>query len=192
MKRNDFEDEDNQGSEIIEAKIVKTSSIDTALQEKAQITNALDLINRYYGGDILINHKLNDKLELSVVLRLKQAWALDATDGQACSFAGISVGTLNAWLAKHPDLAEERTRLKELPMLKARATIIAGLDDFDHAFKYAERKAPEEFKERKAMEHTVRPMGERLDELEQARNASVVQTQTITQVDDSNDDEQVF
>lgn len=70
---------------------------------------------------------------------------------QECRFlAGISEDQLKYFRKIHPEFSAILEEMRTMPAIKARGTLIKALDVDPHlAFKYLERKLPEEFKERK-------------------------------------------
>jgi len=76
-----------------------------------------------------------------VLEKLKEAFLLGCTDGEACLFADISVPTLYNYQASNPGFLELKEQWKENPFILARQTINKGLrTDHDHALRYMERK----------------------------------------------------
>jgi len=55
--------------------------------------------------------------------KLKEAFSADASDEEACAWAGIHTATFYDYLNKYPDFAEQRTALKKLPRLHAKWTV---------------------------------------------------------------------
>ena len=84
----------------------------------------------------------------SVLQKLEQAFALDCTDEEACAYADIAESTLYNYQVAHPDFLERKRRLKQRPVLKARATVVRALDNAPHAQWYLQRKRKTEFSER--------------------------------------------
>jgi hypothetical protein len=65
---------------------------------------------------------------------------------EACNYAGISRDTYYRWIAEMPELSDRFELLRQKPILRARETIAANLSkDVNLAWKYLERKLPEEF-----------------------------------------------
>lgn len=83
----------------------------------------------------------------SVVQKLEQAWALGCSDAEASLYADISKAALCEFLKANPKIAERKERLKETPILKARAAIFKAIEKGDGqlALKYLERKLKREF-----------------------------------------------
>jgi hypothetical protein len=92
------------------------------------------------------------KLDAITVKKLEEAFAMDCTVGEACLYAGISRTTYYAWIKDNPELANRFEELRETPVLKARSTIIKGLDNVGTSQWYIERKRKNEFASRQ--EHT--------------------------------------
>lgn len=96
-----------------------------------------------------------------VVLKLEQAFAIDATVGEACSYAEISRNTFYVYLKEHPEFQDRIDELRERPILKARQTVVSALTQPEYAMKYLERKAKREFSTR--IEQDITSGGEALD-----------------------------
>lgn len=78
--------------------------------------------------------------------KLDEAFALDATVGEACYYANISQAVYYEWLKERPELVERFARLREKPVLLARQTVVnAFKSNPDIAFRYLERKKKAEF-----------------------------------------------
>ena len=88
------------------------------------------------------------KMTDEVVMKLEQAFAIDASVGEACSYADISRNTFYVWLKENPDFQDRIDELRERPILKARQTIVKGLDNVQGAQWYIERKRKNEFAQR--------------------------------------------
>lgn len=85
--------------------------------------------------------------------QLKQAFAIGASDEEACSYANIACSVLYAYQERHPEFLEEKNRLKQKPILKARQEVVKGLDNNpEFSLKFMERKKKDEFSIR--TEHT--------------------------------------
>jgi len=83
-----------------------------------------------------------------VIQKLEQAFAIDATVGEACFYADISTSTYYNWVGANPELLDKFERLRHKPILKARQTVVNALDDPDHAKWYLKNKKNTEFSER--------------------------------------------
>lgn len=90
-----------------------------------------------------------------ILNKLEEVFALGGTDKEACFYAGISHQALYNYQHDHPEFIERKEALKERPILKARQTIVKGLDDADNAKWYLERKAKKEFAQKTETEANV-------------------------------------
>lgn len=88
------------------------------------------------------------KMTSEVVMKLEQAFAIDASVEEACSYADISRNTFYEWLKRNPEYQDRIDELRERPVLKARQTIVKSLDNPQHAQWYISRKRKKEFAER--------------------------------------------
>ena len=80
--------------------------------------------------------------------KLEQAFAIDATVEEACSYADISRDAFYDYLKKEPTFSDRIEDLRQRPILKARQTIVKSLDNPQHAQWYISRKRKKEFAER--------------------------------------------
>lgn len=85
------------------------------------------------------------------ISKLEEVFAIGGSDKEACFYAGISHQSLYEYQKDHPEFTERKEALKERPILKARQTIVKGLDDPLHAKWYLERKNKSEFAQRTEM-----------------------------------------
>ncbi len=85
------------------------------------------------------------KDEKIILLKLEEAFAIGASDVEACLYADISPTALYEYQKKNKEFRERKERLKEKPTLKARQTVVQNLDDKELAFKYLIRKRRDEF-----------------------------------------------
>jgi len=85
------------------------------------------------------------------ILKLEQAFAIDATVTEACSYADVSLNAFYEHLKTHPEFQERIDRLRDKPILKARQTIVQGLDDPENSKWYLERKRKKEFSTRQEL-----------------------------------------
>jgi transposase len=83
-----------------------------------------------------------------ILLQLKYAFAIGATDEEACAYAKIGTSSFYRYIEKHPELREESNRLKQEPILKAKQTVVNALSDVKDAQWYLERKVKDEFSPR--------------------------------------------
>lgn len=91
------------------------------------------------------------KLDELTLKKLEEAFAIDASVGEACFYAGISSQTYYNWIDSFPDLKERFDSLREKPVLKARQTIAQNLGEPEHAKWYLERKRKKEFAPRQEL-----------------------------------------
>lgn len=96
--------------------------------------------------------KAMSKMTPERIQKLEAAFIIDATVAEACFYAGISESTYYNWMERNPDLLERLTALRNTPVLKARESVVASLGDPAHAFRYLERKRPDEFGSRSKLE----------------------------------------
>lgn len=79
------------------------------------------------------------------IKKLEEVFAIDGSVGEACFYADISKTTYYNWLEKKPELVGRFEALRNRPVLKARQTVVKGLDAPEFALKYLERKRKAEF-----------------------------------------------
>jgi hypothetical protein len=92
------------------------------------------------------------------VVKLIQGYKMDCKPGELRILAGISEDQRKYFMEVHPEFSLIFEDLRSNPVLKARATVIDGIGkDANIAFKYLERKASEEFRERKDIEFSKKP-----------------------------------
>lgn len=77
--------------------------------------------------------------------KLMVAFALGCTDEEACAYAKISTTPMYDYQEDHPEFAEEKERLKQNPILKAKQTVVDSLGNVKDAQWYLERKKKDEF-----------------------------------------------
>lgn len=63
-----------------------------------------------------------------VLRKLAEAFAWGCTDTEACCYADISTTALYEYQNKHPEYAEYKARLKDTPVLKARARLMQDIN----------------------------------------------------------------
>lgn len=81
-----------------------------------------------------------------VLGKLEEAFSMGCTDMEASLHAGIHVDSLYEYQKKTPGFADRKNQLKENPVLKARARVLAGFDkDARLAWDYLKNKKSEEF-----------------------------------------------
>ena len=94
------------------------------------------------------------KDEQVVVSKLEEAFAIGCTNREACLYSDITEIMYYNYVKSRPELAERFKRLRDRPILKARNTLVKGLDKDENAKWYLARKRKSEFAERS--EHTGR------------------------------------
>lgn len=97
------------------------------------------------------------KVSEEVIRKLEQTAALDATVGEMCFYAGISVTTYYNIINTNKKLFDSLQALRQKPILKARQTFVNALDDPKYALEYLERKCGDEFVKKQKMEHATEP-----------------------------------
>jgi len=83
--------------------------------------------------------------------KLRQAFLIGATNLEAAHYAGITEKTLYNYIEKHPEYLQVIDALKSEPILKAKQTVVKGLDDIKNSQWYLERKAKAEFAQRQEL-----------------------------------------
>lgn len=82
------------------------------------------------------------------LIKLEEAFAIDASVPEACMFAGISQNCYYEWIKDNPKLGERFAELRQKPVLKARNVIVKNLENPEVSKWYLERKAKGEFAQR--------------------------------------------
>ncbi len=81
-----------------------------------------------------------------VISLLREAFLLDATDEEACRFAGIATPTLYKYQGRFPEFVDQKKAWKESVILKARKKVVSSIElDTDVAFDYLRSKRKDEF-----------------------------------------------
>jgi hypothetical protein len=106
-----------------------------------------------------IGRPLFDGKNVEIILqKLEQMFAMGGSDEEACLYAGISTSALYEYQKKDPEFLERKGMLKLTPMMKARKTVIDSLSsDVDMAWKFLQKKRPEEFGDRAQPAPTLLP-----------------------------------
>lgn len=79
------------------------------------------------------------------ITKLQHAFSVGATISEAAAYAGINRKTVQRHMNQSEDFKEWVETLMAKPLLKAKHTVVAHLDDPVIAFRYLERRAPKEF-----------------------------------------------
>ena len=81
-----------------------------------------------------------------VVTKLEQAFAIDASVEEACSYADISRKVYYEYLKRNPAFSDRIEELRQRPVLKARQTVATKLSEsYSNAMDYLKRKRKHEF-----------------------------------------------
>ncbi len=88
-----------------------------------------------------------------VLRKLEEAFLIGATDKEACLVANIGMSTLYDYCQAHPDFADRKEELKDMPKYKARRNIVDAIDKGDKTISqwYMERKVKNEFAQRQEL-----------------------------------------
>ena len=82
----------------------------------------------------------------SVLDKLHLAFAIGASDREACYYAGITPAALYGYQRRNPEYLEKKRLLKKRPILLARQTLVKGVEkDPKLALKFLERVKKDEF-----------------------------------------------
>lgn len=93
------------------------------------------------------------------VLKLITGFKMDCKPAELRILVGITEEQLRYFKEIHPELYQTFEDFRKTPTLKARATVVRAVSiDVTTAFKYLERKEPEEFKERKDITTDDKPI----------------------------------
>lgn len=107
--------------------------------------------------------QISPKMTDEAIQKLEQAFAIDATVGEACFYADISTSTYYNWVGANPKLLDKFERLRNKPVLTARQSVVKGLGDPEFALKYLKNKRNKEFSERNDVDVTTG--GEKLNSM---------------------------
>ncbi len=95
------------------------------------------------------------KLDDITVKKLEEAFSWGCTVKEACCYANISKQTYYNWTGENQGLLDRFDQLQQFPILKARRTLVEGLEGNPNlALKYLERKLPEEFSSKNDLKGT--------------------------------------
>lgn len=97
------------------------------------------------------------KMTRETLDKLDEAFAMGCTDREASLWAGINPTTLYNYQEDNPKFLERKKMLKQMPLLKARRTILDELNDVGVAQWYATKKG-KDFKDR----HDITSDGEKI------------------------------
>jgi predicted DNA-binding protein YlxM (UPF0122 family) len=81
-----------------------------------------------------------------VITKLEQAFAIDCSVEEACSYADISRNAFYEWLKANEAFNDRITDLRQRPVLKARQTVVQKLgESYQNGMDYLKRKKKLEF-----------------------------------------------
>lgn len=90
--------------------------------------------------------QIKQKLTDETVMKLQQAFAIDASVEEACYYADISRETYYRWIKENPILYDKFERLRNKPVLVARQTVANKIpESYQNAMDYLKRKKKLEF-----------------------------------------------
>ena len=85
-------------------------------------------------------------IDLGKVTKLEQAFAIDASVEEACSYAEVSRKVYYEYIKRHPEFGDRIADLRQKPILKARQTAVQKLgESYQNAMDYLKRKKKTEF-----------------------------------------------
>lgn len=139
----------------------KTSSIDK--------TEVIYTINDPVYGKLDV-YKTNNAwwLERWRLEKFLDAKKLDLNNTEAAAYSSITLMKCNYFLQRHPHFVEYIKGLSFHPRIKAKISIVKALDDPDIAFRYLEKKAPEEFGNTIKISHETEIDGQHAEEIANA------------------------
>jgi hypothetical protein len=89
-----------------------------------------------------------------VIVKLEQAFAIDSTVQEACSYAEISHDAFYDYLKKNPQFSDRIADLRNRPILAARERVVKGIrENYSNAMDYLRRKKRAEFGD--SVDHTT-------------------------------------
>ena len=77
--------------------------------------------------------------------KIEEVAALGGSVEEMAMYCDISAQSIYAYLTSNPEYSDKIERLRERPILKARNTAVAALNEVGAAHWYLERKRPKEF-----------------------------------------------
>lgn len=90
-----------------------------------------------------------DGTDSEILVKLRAAFAMGCPDLEACIYAGISETQLYYYQKNvNKDFAREKKFLKDVPILRARNTIVENVDEVENAKWYLKMKKRDEFSEK--------------------------------------------
>lgn len=101
------------------------------------------------------------------IRKLEEAFSFGASDKEAIFIADISSSTFYDYCKDHPEFAERKEQLKDMPKYRARVNIVNKIKEGDvpTSLWYAERKIKDEFSQKSEIDASITgPKVIRLDE----------------------------
>lgn len=83
-----------------------------------------------------------------IIVKLREAYLIGATDKEACAYANIGQSTLYEYQKNNPEFTEQKEAWKDEPILQAKKTVVESLKETKDAQWYLERKKKDEFSTR--------------------------------------------
>lgn len=107
-----------------------------------------------------------------VILKLEEAFKCDATDGEACAFAGIGESTYYAQRDSNEAFREQMDRAKQFPFMLAKKTVMQAMNDKDGglAMKWLKNRQRDRYHEKVEQEIRERPIEEVIKEVDENAN----------------------
>jgi len=93
------------------------------------------------------------KEEKEVLRKLEEAFAIGCTNREACLYSDISEAMYYNYVKQRPELSKKFEAMRDKPILKARYTVVKGLDEVETAKWYLKNKRNKEFTERDTTDH---------------------------------------
>ena len=89
------------------------------------------------------------KMTEATLRLLREAFSWGCTDVEACCYADIAPSTLYLYCTEHQDFLEQKNKLKEMPLMKAKRIVNGALDndDLNTAHRVIDRKEGQKIKQ---------------------------------------------
>ena len=86
--------------------------------------------------------------------QFEEAAAIDCSVEEMCFYAGVSQRSYYTYIDNNPEFLQRIEALRNTPVLKARRTVVSGLDNNPNfSFQYLKAKRPNEFAEKIKIQH---------------------------------------
>ncbi len=118
------------------------------------------------------------------IAKLEEIFALGGSDEEACFYAGIGKSTLYNYQEEHEDFVERKEALKETPILLARRTAVAKINEsYANAMDFLKRKKRLEFGDKTDLD--ISSLGEKvgvimLPQKNESKDTLATSTETST------------